>query len=99
MAESAAAVCGTSTVSQPSSSAIFDIVRPPAPPPAITIDSRGSMPWLIVISRTAPTMCSFATARIAQAARCTLKPSGRATARSTALCAAAASSSSLPPRK
>ena len=75
-ADSVPAVRGTSTRSQPSSSAIRPIVIPPGPPPATTSDPRGSNPSLIVMSLIAPTMCSFAIVSTACAAISTSIPSG-----------------------
>lgn len=93
------AALGSSTAEQPSSRASTAALSPPAPPPATSVHSRGSTPWLIVISRIAATIASFAIARIAQAARSSSSRSGIATSRRTASRAASASRVMRPPRK
>ena len=75
---SAPAVRGTNTWRHPSSRAIGRIFSPAAPPPATSRLSRGSIPWLIVMSLIAPTMWSPATSIIARAASFTSRLSREA---------------------
>src|SRR5258708_2575487 len=92
------AVRDTNTWRHPSSRAIGTIFSPAAPPPATSRLSRGSIPWLIVMSLIAPTMWSPATSMIARAASFTSRPRREATF-ATALAAAPESRRIRPPKK
>ena len=69
---------GTSTRFMPSSSATAAPCIGPAPPKAIRVSSRGSMPRSTVITRTAPAISALATRRIPRAVSRRSRPNSSA---------------------
>ena len=96
---SVAPTSGMTTRLQPSRRAIWTELRPAAPPPPISTASRGSTPWLMVMSSMAWTMFWLTTSRTAAAASCAPTPKGAPTFSAIAAVARSVSSAMAPPRK
>ncbi len=94
----ALAILGIRTREQPSSRAIETMLSPAAPPPATSVQSRGSSPSATVMSMMAVIIVSPATCRIAREVSGRPRPRASATS-ATAERAACSYSCMRPPRR